>query len=820
MNTPTYAITGHRDLRLEDIPSIKEKLKDNLQKLGVKSILTGNAEGVDQITQEIAGELGIKIILLSAVVPDLEESNTYYAQQADHIVKNCTHIIAVWDGLYTGKPGGTSDIVHRALKSKRPVNLFQLVCPRESNPYPVANLLDKVIDFENKQFTRIPFALPFSWLSLRVEPKKELKKKQSFWRDKFFQLLAIVFFVLITLTLGTWGFEARDDADGWSNSFFESLGLISLSTSETGLKPDEILLHIARITGFLALAVTLFFGAYDLLLPKLKAARRNYWKTRKNFILVVGLTRKSFDLIVDLSLNKKKRVVVLDPDEQNPFKVDLENLKKVHILKGNLCSRTSLTAAGAPEARQIFIMSNSDSENIRTAQELDVMDKPNGKQSSVDWFVHLEDEEKRRFLHNSLSEDGQNRTNLFNVYENTVRRLFLYYPPDRFYLNSEAQHLHPVILGFDKLGRQLTLTLLKQGHYSRDKYLNITVYCKDASTEEEKFLRENPQFRPDVFENENPHSDIYQYTWSNIELKFKEIPVSDTEWLSDQNTIFEALRSGRILNLYACLEDGIRSATYLSTLLPKIDALKAEMLKKEQKADVQVFCYYNFPDKKEEEIIEEYFNKIAPYTFVKCFGNYAEECSASAIQGMSLDALPMMINAGYHNKEYEKAESHWRGLSEKDKVSNRQAADHLWSKIRLVWHRIQWQFDPVTFEPATDVLKDTDLLEQYGEIEHRRWCADLLLQGFSPFDEKYDSPEYKKTAHRWDNEAGFKASHQIQKRHISLVPYDHLTDENKKKDIDQIKEIPVFLRKVVNTRPPVRLTFFPRLIQFLRKLFH
>lgn len=812
----TYAITGHRDIRKDDAPIIKAKLKENLQKLGAKGIVTGNAEGVDRIAQEVARDLDIKIRLLPEILPTDKEDDNYYARQAAHIVKKYKHIIAVWDGVYTGKPGGTSDIVHRALKSKRPVNLYQLVCPRESNPYPVANLLGKVIDFENKQFTRIPFALPFSWLSLRVEPNKELKRKRYLLQDKFLRLAVIpAVGVFFTLFFGIKGYSETNPHD-YLDSFFKSLGFISLNTSVTDIHPADANLQAARLIGFLTMTLTLIFSVIELADSKMKALRRFFWKKSKNFVVVMGLNRKSFDLIVDLNLRYKKRVIVLHPDEQNIFLNDLKNLPLTEAVQGNLFSGTTLGAIGADRAKKVFIMSDSDSENIRAVQELDVMDKPKGRESH--WFVHLEEEGKRRFLHNSLSEDGQNRTNLFNVYENTVRRLFLYYPPDRFYLNSEARYLHTVILGFDKLGRQLTLTLLKQGHYSRDKYLHITVYCKDAPEEEEKFLRGNPQFRPNVFENKNP--DIYQYTWCNVKLEFIEIPVSDIYWLNDQNTIFEALRPDSILNLYACLEDGIRSATYLSTLLPKIDALKAEMLKKEQKVDVQVFCYYNFPDKKEEEIIEEYFNKIAPYTFVKCFGNYVEECSASAIQGMSLDALPMMINAGYHNKEYDRAESLWRGLSEKDKASNRQAADHLWSKIRLVWHRIQWQFDPVTFEPANDLLKDTDLLKQYGEIEHRRWCADLLLQGFVPFEEKYDSPEYLQIANRWDSERGFKAIHQVQKKHISLVPYQHLTDKNKEKDSDQIKEIPAFLRKVVNTRPPDRLSFFGRLIQSVRKLFH
>src|SRR5690606_15207957 len=115
-----------------------------------------------------------------------------------------------------------------------------------------------------------------------------------------------------------------------------------------------------------------------------------------------------------------------------------------------------------------------------------------------------------------------------------------------------------------------------------------------------------------------------------------------------------------------------QSAAQVNMLLPKLSCLKDEY-----RADVQVFCYYNFPDKKEETIVEAHFNALAPYVFVKCFGNYIDECSASCIQDLSLDALPKLINAAYH-KNYADANRLWKEESEKNKQSNRQAADHLW----------------------------------------------------------------------------------------------------------------------------------------------
>jgi len=800
MNNPTYALTGHRDLREEDIPVIREKLKENFLKLGVKSLLTGDADGADEIAQELARELGIQVTLLSKVVQASQKNDTVYARQAEYIVDNCEHIIAVWDGVFTGKPGGTSDIVHRALKSNRSLHLYQLVCPRESNPYPVANLLGKVIDFENKKFSRIPFALPFSWLSYEHHPKMEIKRNKHWWDDKIlvnFKLPGV--FLILTLLLGTIGFTQWEPHAVWGDNFFRSINLITFNSSVIDKEGAgiSIWLQIARFLGLLTASYTLMVAVWAATENMRKNSRLKKWSSEGNFTLVLGLNQKSFDLTKDLLRNKHENVVIVYPDEKNKYLSELKHYSQVITVQGNLSSSSLLRNIRAQNAPKVFIMGDTDSENIRAIQELDILD--NSERSDPNRFVHLEDENKRRFLYNSLSENGQNRTNIFNIYENTVRRLLLYYPVDRFYLNPDTKNLHVVILGFDKLGRQLTLTLLKQGHYSRDKYLHITVYCSNAEEEEHKFLLENPQFKKEAFRSDQIDLDIHQYTWNNIQLNFKELPVSDVAWLDRKNTIFSAIRPDGILNLFACLPDGIQSATYLNTLLPKIEQFK----KDNNAADVQVFCYYNFPDKKEEDIIEDYFNKIAPHTFVKCFGNYIEECSVSSIQGLSLDALPKLINAGYDpEKNYDKADEFWPHISEKNKVSNRQAADHLWTKIRLVWPKINWKFNPVTFEPdaeVAEILYSKEMLDEYGEIEHRRWSADLLLQGFVPFDLEYGSPEYLEIARKWDVDKPFNANYQIQKMHISLVPYNHLTEDNKKKDINQIKEIPQFLRRVVDT---------------------
>jgi hypothetical protein len=44
-----------------------------------------------------------------------------YIYLSDFLVENCECLIAIWDGEYTMKKGGTGDVVNNALKAGKPV---------------------------------------------------------------------------------------------------------------------------------------------------------------------------------------------------------------------------------------------------------------------------------------------------------------------------------------------------------------------------------------------------------------------------------------------------------------------------------------------------------------------------------------------------------------------------------------------------------------------------------------------------------------------------------------------------------------------------
>ncbi|AWV97672.1 NAD-binding protein [Arcticibacterium luteifluviistationis] len=816
MGHKTIALTGHIDLILDDKPIIYDKLRAKfIELLNVnKSIvlLIGKAEGADQIAREIAVELGITIVDLDKQLKPIqgEPSGEYYRRQGEYLVKNATMLIALWDGIFSGKLGGTSDIVKMALDASSEKTIHHLICPRESNHFPVSNFAAEIINLKSKTFNRIPFTVHYSWVQFNTS----VKRKSTWWTSLvsnaiksvqsglFWIYLLPILLILATLGLGSWGFTIKNPCDTALNHFFNALNLITFDGSVIDGK-SNLQIDISRILGLLLVLSAFIYGFYIALEKQRIKLKRRLW--RKDFYLISGLTEKSIRLAKNLA-NHSQVVLIYKNDETSQTN-SLVNNDKIITIHADSSSKRILKGAYAFDAKKTFLMDEDETQNIRTAQELDSLSKTE-KKTINSLFVHVNKDENRKLLQQTLSYQTLIKSHIFNTEENTVRRLLLLYPPDRFHQNegteTPAITCVNIIIGWEELSQQLVLAFLRQGHFTHDKKLKIIILCKDSETEHTKFLNNYPLFDATLHEFKS----IKQYTWGNIELIFKELPNSSYEWLKEDNSIITSIKKQNIINLYFTFKNSIESSAILDNILPKVNTLK-----KTNNCNLQAFYFYNFPDKSEENQTEEHFNKKAPDVFLKCFGNYRDECSLDYLQNSNIDTLAKLINAKYsgiaidqitlkENKTITTTaiEKAWLNCSEKDKSSSRQAADHLWVKLRLLWPLINWKFDPITFEPdgeVKNILYNKKNIQIFAEIEHRRWCAEQLLWGYSPITEDASSKAYLEMTEKWNNDKAWKKSQQAELKHIDLVPFEELTMHEIQKDIEQLLAIPEFLRNVI-----------------------
>jgi hypothetical protein len=158
------AVTGHRfipdDLNLHN--AIRNALQSILKHHGIKDIClySALAEGIDQLVAKIArefqeiqlrvplsmpvdeyladfateeGRVSFQKLLLTAdQVINLSPSTSYqdsYQALGDYLVNQADILLAVWNGVYNHKKGGTGDVVKAALKAGKPVHW--IYCPNE-----------------------------------------------------------------------------------------------------------------------------------------------------------------------------------------------------------------------------------------------------------------------------------------------------------------------------------------------------------------------------------------------------------------------------------------------------------------------------------------------------------------------------------------------------------------------------------------------------------------------------------------------------------------------------------------------------------------
>ena len=198
----SIAVTGHRDLRPEDLPALCREVTTIFESIRSRvpgrplTLLTGLAEGADQLVAEVAQQNGV---LLTAVIPmpldiyaaqlppqaqqqletlyagansifrlpldgrtpeQLKNSETAraecYESLAIYLVQHCQALIALWDGRRSDKVGGTCRVVNYARFGCDPAGaqhieshcevVYHVMTPRLSSKEAVGPVCTTVLD--------------------------------------------------------------------------------------------------------------------------------------------------------------------------------------------------------------------------------------------------------------------------------------------------------------------------------------------------------------------------------------------------------------------------------------------------------------------------------------------------------------------------------------------------------------------------------------------------------------------------------------------------------------------------------------------------
>lgn len=110
------AIVGSRDFN--DFDLLEQKIKENYCLSEITEIISGGASGADTLAEDFADKYKIKKTIFEA-------KWELYGKSAGMkrnilIIKNCTNVIAFWDG----KSKGTENAINLALKNGKTVKII------------------------------------------------------------------------------------------------------------------------------------------------------------------------------------------------------------------------------------------------------------------------------------------------------------------------------------------------------------------------------------------------------------------------------------------------------------------------------------------------------------------------------------------------------------------------------------------------------------------------------------------------------------------------------------------------------------------------
>ena len=904
--TNTIGIVGHRDLRLSDESHIRQAVRNKLTQLQTQPavLVSALATGADQLAVQEADYLGIPVWVLLpmplaryratflskkpteserasvafmeqwvekasqagqlGVLPtaDTELEERGFERLGEWLTTHTDHLLALWDGVETGLPGGTSDVVRMALGRQHAFWLHHLVVPRQKNPFPIGRrLLNQETELPPKAaFTWTTIPLPTSSLTSTWEIRNQRRRRWRQRREIILKFIVPAVLGILVVGLGTVGFH-NDEGCTWETSFFKATKLLFIEA------PDEEGDHSVWVEAARWLGVALGVWAYSLALY-LVIGSENYqrllfWLRRQEhrlfrdrpFALVIGLSEKGYDLAQNLT-RQGRRVVVLTGQNESPYRESCLN-RGIWVLTGNPVTKTALRKVYFDRAEAVYIMGDSDDENSRVVQEMDELSaSTSSRRIAKPWFVHVQRHSQRVLLRQTT----RCTIDSFSVVENTARRLLTHYPIDRFNAAHSEAVAQVIILGFGKLGQAIARACLRLGHFRHPQSVRVTVYYMPNEAElYQRFQRRYPVFFPkqqSVFSTASESKQARNYTFfsGREPVCFHELPQSMTELINPDFSLYRLLQPTNPVSLYCCLESGLEGAALLSTLLPRLDFLKQS---NPETIDLQTFCFYNFPDEEEEAYSERQINRIAPPVPVIYFGNYLQECSDAAIRNQELDHLARQLAFWYYmlydflqnnqrthpaidqavsrvaevHPDYlngltlvqlttpneadpldwpkkQEARLHlaarlwyeaathstnapalmkwadvcWLHLAEIDRESNRQAADHLWVKLRQQGLSIRVVDKTPNFDELWSFWSEADK-ETLGELEHRRWCAEKLIDGWLTLpnaDKGLFGGTHKEQTKR-------------QKLHLHLRPFHELPESEQHKDHTQIVGIPFFL---------------------------
>ena len=454
------------------------------------------------------------------------------------------------------------------------------------------------------------------------------------------------------------------------------------------------------------------------------------------------------------------RTVVIERDRANPL-IEQCRDEGIAVLVGDATDADLLKAAGVVRAEHLISVCRDDGANAEVALAAGgLVARRHGLPLTC--IVHILDPDLCQLLRQrelTYGSDPGMRLELFSVVDLAARTMLAEYPLiDR---EQADRRLHVLVVGLGNFGRSVVLQAARdwQPHYRESgQRLRMMLIGKDAKRLTEALCTRYPRLASTC--------EIVPYTADVTRPDFDAHAVLvDADGRCDLSGAYICLNDEPAaisigLSLRECLPVGaprivvrVRDEVGLAKLLPRGAGPACGLL--------------------------------------RTFPVYERACTPELVLGGAHETLARAIHSQYLRQQTARGDTPqsnpslvpWDDLPPRLQEANRRQADDIGVKLERLGCALapltDWDADRFTFTP--------DEVEMLAVKEHERWMDDYLRAG-------------------WVHAPGDKQNHK--KTHPSLVPWSQLTEDEKEKDRDTIRSLPVFLARAgfqIERRRPAQL---------------
>lgn len=554
--------------------------------------------------------------------------------------------------------------------------------------------------------------------------------------------------VAATAVMGFNGFAKHFASEGQSKSIADMVYLtVQLFTLESGAVdgPTPASLQLARFLGPMVSAYAVVNAMIGLFTVQL---HRIWIRVRGNHVVVCGLGRKGGRLVEHLC-DAGHRVVVIEPDEQNPQLAHCRELG-CYVVQGRANDLWNLREAHIRGAKLLLAVAGDDGVNIETAVRAHDLIEQSSRRQPLRCITHISDPNLQNvFRRHEVYTDESDpfELELFNAFETAARVMLREAGAGDVAAATAGRENHLLIIGLGQLGRAILLRVLKDWEIEHPADCRLHVSVVDTAAQQ----------RRAAFEQRYPGLlDV-------AEVEFLHVDIHDPEIA--RGRFFDAT-DGRPppQAVFVCLDDDSQALYAALTVRGMVAADTPIVVRMSEEAGLAtVLGVTNLQD--------------GCIPGVKAVGLLDIACSLELVLGGTREILAQAIHQGYvcdqlaggNAQRDNPALAPWHRLPEALKQSNRAQADHIRVKLKLIGCELAPQPGyPLRLLEFTD-----DEVERLAEVEHNRWMVERRAAGWIYGAEK-------------DVE---------QKVHPLLVAWNQLPEAAKGYNRDAVRRIPKVLAK-------------------------